>query len=679
MQFLLSIAVCLCLFIASAAAPCRATDDPPADAAALLAEARRVFYTHDLGKTRSLLERALAAAPDADELVEIEITLATLAWRYDGTPDAARIHLRAAESAGSRPSDAPAERARMETHLGNFDAARTAALQSLAAARSASERRRAAIAFATAVVGQALAAKLDGSTGMPGRKHILEALELVRPIVTAEPGTLVPSRLQVGLALLAGDGRAALQGWRSYFRLSPSSPPGSVLAKPSTELSALLPRWTIARTAATGRVVAALAASRFFDEAVLAAPTSHPTSLERQTLAYARFAWRARRITDEYYRLTALGRGDWDVCQARLFAEAAALWPEIRPEAATDFSPEAFGRVVDARFGALINIGETAGYRDLHMGHRVVDEEREVTQYGRRAKVRFVALDSLVSNGFQSWAWDGRAEHGGWASDNLIVQVRPAYADGPLDAWRAITDPDDRAERARRVSADSAGDDARAAANPSAYLPGLAGRLRTQGMERMLSGLRARGLAGESLRIAFLAAYEHAEIESTIFAHEGRHAIDKTLGESFTGADLEFRAKISQIVFAPEPRLALGGIIDANIGDSSPHGQANERVMKGLVAWMSAHAADVTALDRSRPLLPQFDRLTDDQIRAAFGSLDPMRPAEQSRHWPARRYAFQAGAPISSGTTPARKRTSVFVPSSASMSSVSNVPFVVSH
>lgn len=632
MHHVLFIAIGLCLLAAPAATPCRAADDLPADATALLAEARRVFYTHDLAKTRSLLERALAADPDADERVEIEVTLATLAWRYDGNPDVARTHLLAAESARARPSDAPAERARMETHLGNYDAARAAALQSLAAARSTSERKRAAIAFATAVVEQALAAIFDGSTGVPARKHVLEALALVRPIVAAEPGTLVPSRLEAGLALLAGDGPAALQGWRSYFRLSPSSRPGAVLSKPAADLSTLLPRWTLARTAATHRVVAALAASRLFEEAVLATPTSQMTALERQTLAYARFAWRARRITDEYYRLTALGRGDWDACQKRLFAEAAALWPEIRPDAASVFSPEAFGKEIDARFGALINLGETAGYRDLHMGHRVVDEAREVTQYGRKAKVRFVALDSLVSNGFQSWAWDGRAQHGGWASENLIVQVRPAYADGPLDAWRSITDPEDRAERARRVTADSAADEARAATNPSAYLPGLAGRLRAQGVERLLSGLRARGLAGESLRIAFLADYEHAEIESTIFAHEGRHAIDKTLGETFTPAELEYRAKISQVVFAPEPRLALGGIIDANIGDPSPHGQANERLMKGLIAWMTAHAAEVAALDRSRPLLPQFDRLTDEQIRAAFASLDPMRPDEPSRH-----------------------------------------------
>lgn len=50
---------------------------------------------------------------------------------------------------------------------------------------------------------------------------------------------------------------------------------------------------------------------------------------------------------------------------------------------------------------------------------------------------------------------------------------------------------------------------------------------------------------------------------------------------------------------------------------------ANARIMKGLVAWMDAHGGEIPSLDRSRPILPQFDRLTDDQMRAAFRSMDP--------------------------------------------------------
>ncbi len=125
------------------------------------------------------------------------------------------------------------------------------------------------------------------------------------------------------------------------------------------------------------------------------------------------------------------------------------------------------------------------------------------------------------------------------------------------------------------------------------------------------------------MRLRYLAELERAVQESSIFAHEGRHAIDKRAGES-SSRNLEFTAKLSEVAFAPEPRLAVGGIFDANIGDSSPHGQANLKVMKGLVAWMKAHKGEIGELDSERPLLPQFDLLTDDQIRAAFRSMDSL-------------------------------------------------------
>jgi hypothetical protein len=71
-------------------------------------------------------------------------------------------------------------------------------------------------------------------------------------------------------------------------------------------------------------------------------------------------------------------------------------------------------------------------------------------------------------------------------------------------------------------------------------------------------------------------------------------------------------------------QLGVGNIFSANIGQrGSAHGMANALVMKCLLAWLEAHAPELPALDPSRPLLPQFDRLTDDQMRAAFRSMDP--------------------------------------------------------
>ena len=39
---------------------------------------------------------------------------------------------------------------------------------------------------------------------------------------------------------------------------------------------------------------------------------------------------------------------------------------------------------------------------------------------------------------------------------------------------------------------------------------------------------------------------------------------------------------------------------------------------------MDEHAGDILGLDRERPLLPQLDLLTNDQLRAAFRSMDPL-------------------------------------------------------
>jgi hypothetical protein len=112
-------------------------------------------------------------------------------------------------------------------------------------------------------------------------------------------------------------------------------------------------------------------------------------------------------------------------------------------------------------------------------------------------------------------------------------------------------------------------------------------------------------------------------VESAIFAHEGRHAIDQRTGERLTPADLEYRAKLSEIAFAPVPRLALTAVFQPSAGDRTPHGQADARALRGLEAWMRAHAGEVHGLDPRRPLLPQTPLLSDEQIRAAFRWQDP--------------------------------------------------------
>jgi hypothetical protein len=248
-----------------------------------------------------------------------------------------------------------------------------------------------------------------------------------------------------------------------------------------------------------------------------------------------------------------------------------------------------------------------------------------VKQYGHEAKLRFVALDSMVSNGFQSWAWESGAQHGGWAQRDAVWQVRPEYAGNAMEAWRRLHSEEEMAGTSERLARETRLDDERARDDPHAYLPGLALRLQMQGSKGMLERLQQQGLKGEELRLAFLAEYERSQQESSIFAHEDRHLIDLRIGTKMrTAWKTEYYAKLSEAVFTADPRLAVRAIFDSNIGDPTPHGQANLRIMKGVVEWMKKHREEIRGLDAKRPLLPQFDLLSDEQIREVFRSMDPL-------------------------------------------------------
>ena len=62
-------------------------------------------------------------------------------------------------------------------------------------------------------------------------------------------------------------------------------------------------------------------------------------------------------------------------------------------------------------------------------------------------------------------------------------------------------------------------------------------------------------------------------------------------------------------------------------GKDNPSGEAAGRDHAGVVEWMKADSAEITALDVDRPLLPQAHLLTDEQIGEAFRSMDPLARA----------------------------------------------------
>lgn len=644
MPYLRKLTIPLLLAIALFAAGCsrpesKASTESPTDS---VEAAENAYFQFNLDHATAIYEniRADEGAPVEDRAEALR-QLARFAALFDQNIERARELLREAEALGTDRNQTLLELTRIERESGNYEAARNAAVRAAETSQTLPDRHDARTEFARATLREAVAAVLDGQAGRLDRELLSQAFAQVEAVLADRGGQLTPTFVQLELALLLGEGPTALEAWKSYFHVPPGTTPTGVLAEPSVTLERILPRWSPSQAGGfdpTVRedLVLALASSRMFEAAALVAalPPGEGTPSDprvQEILSYHDFLSRIEEVTSAFYRASTRGpsqEADEKAYEEALEREARVLWPRLqwageRPR----FTRSGFQAEIGKRFGAVASLKRANGHFGLHMGHRVIDEEYPIEQYGKQATLRFVSLDFMVSNGYSSWFWDGRAGVGGWADHPTIIQVRPAYVGAGIEAWERLTDPESHAEAEEEIAGYGPADLEIARANPTAYLPGLAHRIEFAAQKRLLDSLAGTGLESADLRLAFIAEIERINLESSIIAHEGRHAIDSLDFFDFMrrGSEKEFRAKLSEVAFSSAPFLAIGGgILSRNIGDGTSHGDANLRIMEGLVAWMEENREAIADLDPTSPLLPQLDLLTDEQLRQAFRSMDPI-------------------------------------------------------
>ena len=133
----------------------------------------------------------------------------------------------------------------------------------------------------------------------------------------------------------------------------------------------------------------------------------------------------------------------------------------------------------------------------------------------------------------------------------------------------------------------------------------------------------AYGTLGETSGYPSLHAGHLVQDERIAVEQYGRRTEMRFMsGQRFSAAELEYRAKLSEIALADYPRLALANIAGQSQGDT-PHGRANRRVLQGYRDWVRSHRREIAGFDRTQPGLSQLHLLTDDQIRAVARRLDP--------------------------------------------------------
>ena len=556
-----------------------------------------------------------------------ERMLGLIDWRFYKEDGQARAHFGAALAT---QSDTPAtliELARLSTSEGRYRQAFDFASRARISAIDDVARRNAILQMGNAVSESALSALLDDDADTRAEQIDSSAASAVRELsslVRASPGRGEESREMLLSALVASDGAAAAIAVHSYFLIDvgeasiQTSIPATV-----AELERALPSWRGRETSRTLRLqlAALFTRARLIEAAALVAPPN------ADVVTYARYCRRMAHVAEDYYRRSLLGQARADELTRAYIHTTRDLWPRLTWKGkAPAFYPAGADAELGRRFGTIIQLGVTGGFYDMHMGHVVGVEQRTVTQYGRQARPTFVVIDGVVTNGLQSWAWDDAGGHGGWQRSDTIVQVRPVFVEHAVSLW-VSADSSRRAGEAASIAADSALDWRLAAVDSIGYLPGVAARLRRDGRDALIDSLRRAGVPDSALGATFIRVASKLIRESSIIAHEGRHAIDDAVFPPLAPEQREYQAKLSEVAFAPHPKIILSSIVHPNIGDATPHGRANARVMLGLIRWMRANASSIPGLDMSRPILPQLPLLTDAQIRRAFRGMDPLARA----------------------------------------------------
>lgn len=589
-------------------------------------------YTANRVAEAETIYQAVAAdsAASARDRSDAARELGRIAWLIDRDEPRAAQWLETALAAGDRPCITGALWVRIAREAKHADRGFAAEDRFLAMCPNDVEDAD-GVRLQAARAGLEAAAQASGAARTSALARVAADLGALGPVARAG---LSANQLLLGLGLSQGDPETALAGWRGYLWLAGDHDAPQALAGWQGRVdplfrSALKPDAAVSDQAT---LVELLMRTGFVDEARRLAADARLAEHAATDPAWRRAAayFRLRDAVDaaslaENRKLARGGaRNGRDYAKALKAALKAAADSLNVANAPASFADQ-FGL-----FGTDVG-GETSGYPSWHAGHLVQDDRRAVDQYGRHGEIRFVVIDNMVSNGFETWLWDGRAGAGGWATGEVIVQVRPSYANGPLRAWQQVTDTPVRTRLLEQLALDEARDAEVLRSQPVAYLPGVSTRLDMQANEQILARARetAAGRGEEAVRAAFLEAYGRAVEQHSIFIHEGRHTLDRLSGERIDKNLVEYRAKLSELALADYPRLALSNIDAETIGSDTLHGKGNTLIMKAYGDWIAAHPGDVAGYDASQPAMMQIDKLTDAQIRAIARSLDPWASAQE--------------------------------------------------
>ena len=560
--------------------------------------------------------------------------LAVQDWKFYKDYDAALKKVLKADSIGDYRSETWIVAHRIELEAGHYIKAMDAAKKSMQIATSSADKVYAQHKYGKAVLQQALF-QMDSHVALD-TTLLKEASEMLQEVLAINPTHVNASETLLGISLLRKDGDMALKGWLSYYRFSDIDSVYEYLKEPAIHLQTVLTKWNTTSLSNQEKItlVKALGDTRFYTYAKMMAllftnngNNAIKNNKEIQDIvAYSTYLETIETYTDEYYRKMTLEEGSTGDFMSFLTSESESLYNAIAvPEKEKDtFNLRELRNSIRSRFGAFTMLGRTSSSPifGLVMGHVVNERIREVEQYGHSADFNFTELDMMVSNGYPSWYWEDRGA-GGFAIQGGFLRVKKMFKFLGISAWESVTDSVKRKKAEKNIRKTLL--ESTRSSDKNSVLSGLASKLDLDALDQLYAQLIQEGYQGVKLQLEFIKRYDLYRDNATMFAHEGRHSLDRiVLKEGYQKLGIpviEYRARLSQIVFSESPKLELANMVNGT--GSTGSGLANTMIVEVAEKWIEANTTKINGYDKTKLPIAQLYLLTDDQIKSIYRVVDP--------------------------------------------------------
>ena len=591
-------------------------------------EADNLFYSEDLNGALESYQKIYKdnKANDEDRVLAGR-KLAYISWHFNNDIVKAREFLRNTLELKIYEVYLFGDLIQYETEANNFKEAKEVYRQALLKIKSEDKVHLINTAYSNFVLIEAIN---KAKNNQPIDTLLLnDALNKIEIVNKFEPGILKSAKIQLGLALLAKDGKKAMNAWNLYYNISAEQKATGLLANPHKELSQILLNWykTDLSTQNRENIILNLANSRFYEFAYvmnlyLPNKSKNENTEINDITYYYEFCEQIEDCMYAYYQGVALANENnikkvkKDITSIQKQLWSVLHWEDKSPK----YSNKSFNNEIYKRFGTKLFNKKFNGNYFYIGGHTIIDRTRTVEQFNQKAEIQFVVLDLRFSNNYWGW-FTGYYGFAGYADDKIIVRYREPVSSNPVYYWKKLNNKELLSKWNDEIDMLTAQDDSLSRINPYANLQGIYERIRLNIFSEIIDSLKDVGFQNDELRKQFISILNDIEYEHNI-NHEGRHAIDfNTLSKVklMNDTELEFRAILSQIYFSKYPFLDISFVID-----NTPHGLARKKVLGLIVNWMEQNEEKIIEFDKTRPTLPQLDLLTNKQLKEIIESIEPL-------------------------------------------------------